>query len=32
MDEELRAGSERRIVTVAQEELPTVPDRLKTTP
>jgi GGDEF domain-containing protein len=32
MDEELRAGSERRIVTVAQDELPTVPDLLKPTP
>jgi GGDEF domain-containing protein len=32
MDEELRAGSERRIVTVAQDELPTVPDLLKSTP
>jgi GGDEF domain-containing protein len=32
MDEELRAGSERRIVTVTQHELPTVPDLLKPTP
>lgn len=32
MDQELRAGSERRIVTVAQDELPTVPDLLNPTP
>ena len=32
MDQELRERSERRIVTVAQEELPTVPDLLKPTP